>query len=663
MGSRKGKKRFKAQVKTPKSYAGFFALAAICLAVIITYANSLNGPFVYDDLRAIIQNESIRIENLSPSSLSLAAFTGASARRPVAGLTLALNYYLGGYSVRGYHIVNTIIHILNGILVYFLCLVLFRRFRISEIEGDPGFLSPLNAGAVFASLVFVLHPVQTQAVSYLIQRMASLSTMFYLLSFIFYAAGRERSGRSRWIFLGASLVSWIMALGSKEIAAVLPAVVLAYEWLRGRAEEGRKTRKVVFLISVAVLAAAVPLFVFLGGDPLAKILDTYRGYDFTPGERLLTELRVVVFYMGLVALPLPSRLNLDHYFPVSKSFIDPLTTLFSLLILCAVLVFALAYRRKTPLISFCILWFFINLAIESSVIGLDLVFEHRLYLPMAGVCVGLGWCLVKALGRFRGKALIAGGIILVLLAWGTISRNAVWQDEARLWQDVVTKNPHSYWARNSLGMAYMRSGELSEAVSNFKEALKLKPDHIPTMINMSVAMAGQGNTGEAQRLLAKVLDFNPKDFEALYNLGLMLASDQRLEDAERYFQRAVEIRPWAHQANIAMGRLRLTQGRLDDAGRFAKKAVKADPRSAEGHLLLAGIYLRQGDLNKSLEEYQRAVELNPFDPSAQAAIGELLIRMGKTSEGLKHYMDALKLQPDEGLRRRIIEVLEYNKSK
>lgn len=635
----------------------------ICLAGIIAYANSLNGPFVYDDLRAILQNDSIRIESLNPSSIRQAAFTGASANRPVAGVTLALNYYLGGYSVRGYHIVNIAIHILNGILVYLLSIFLIKHFSVSERDGAPKFLSPINAGALFASMVFVLHPVQTQAVSYLIQRMASLSTMFYLLAFIFYLAGRERTGQSRWVFFAAALIAWIMALGSKEIAAALPLAVFAYEWLRRKTGDGWETRKVFLLIAVIVLAAAVPLFVFLGADPLEKILETYRGYDFTLGERLLTQLRVAVFYISLIFLPLPSRLNLDHYMPVSKSLFDPATTFLSLLILGAIFSIALIYRRKAPLAAFCILWFFINLAIESSVIGLDLVFEHRLYLPMAGVCVGMGYVMVRLLEGFRRQTLVACGLIVFLLGWGTISRNAVWQDEGRLWQDVVKKNPRSYWARNSVGMAYMREGSLSEAVAQFREALSLKPDHSPTRINLAVAMAGQGKAREAQSLLAEVLAANPKDFESLYNLGLMTASERRFEEAERYFQRALEVKPWSHQANIAMGRLRFIQGRVDEAERYIKRALRADPRNSEGHFLLAGIYIREGDLKKSLAAYQRTIELNPYDPAAHVAIGELLIRMGKTSEGLKYYMDALRLQPNEELRKRIIDVLESNRSR
>jgi len=639
------------------------AVAAICLAGIVAYANSLNGPFVYDDLRAILQNESIRIEGLSPSSLWKAAFTGASARRPVAGITLALNYYSGGYSVEGYHIVNIFIHIINGILLYILCFNLLKIFKAYEIRHEKYLLNPFAIGSLVAALVFVLHPIQTQAVSYVIQRMTSLATMFHILAFILYLKGRSRIGIGRWAFFACSFSAWVMGLGSKEIAAALPVAVFAFEWCMTSDVQGYASFKKFYLWLAVIVAAAVPVFVFLGADPVREILETYRHYEFTVTERLLTQLRVVVFYVSLILFPLPARLNLDHYMPVSRSLLDPMTTFLSLIVLLFLFAVAVYYRKRNPLAAFCIFWFFIHLVMESSVIGLDLVFEHRLYLPMAGVSVAIGYLVLT--GFLKGRILTAAlsCLAVLLLGWGTVSRNTVWQDEVRLWQDVVSKNPHSYWARNSLGMAYLHRGSVSDAVSQLNEALKIRPDHSPTRINLAVAMARQEKIHEARGILREVLERNSRDFEALYNLGVILAGEGMFEDAMDHFKRANDIRPGSEQVNVAMGKIHLAQGRIEEALKYIQNTVRKNPSSWEGHFLLGGIYLRKGDSLNALEEYQKALRLNPRDPSVHTAMGDILVKTGRMPEGIRHYMEALRFEPSEALRKRILELLEAAGSK
>lgn len=636
------------------------AVALILIAGLASYWGTLKGPFVYDDIRAILQNESIRLENLGLSSLLKAAFSGASARRPVAGLSLALNYYAGGYSPWGYHAFNIAVHMLNGVLVYILALRLLKGFGPSPGALETGALSPAKASAVLAALVFTLHPIQTQAVSYVIQRMTSLATAFYLLAFILYLLGRERRGGPGMVFYAGGVVAWALALGSKEIAAVLPISILAYEWCRGGIGIFAN-RKPIIIAALVVLAAIVCVPLFLGKEPLRAIQDTYRNYDFTMGERLLTQPRVVVFYLSLIMLPLPSRLNLDHYFETSRSLLEPWTTAASILFLALLLAFSFYVRRYRPVYAFAILWFFIHLVIESSFIGLDMIFEHRLYLPMFGVCLALGSWAAGFLHKRRLEACLLCGLICLLLAWGTISRNRVWQDEAALWEDAVSKNPGSHWARNSLGMAYLARGELSKAVDQLKSALRIRPGHSPTKINLAVALARQGRLKDASAMLEEVLSANPNDFEALYNMSLVLAREGRLDDAAIRLRKALAIRPANDQANATMGRILMAKGNIQDALPYIRKAIKSNPSNPEALFLMAGIHEREGDYNKALEEYGKALRLNPQDPVVWAAAAETLLKVGRTSEAVKYYMEALRLEPGEALKKRILEILDSQK--
>jgi tetratricopeptide (TPR) repeat protein len=632
----------------------------ILLAGLISYWGTLKGPFVYDDLRAIVQNESIRLEHLGLSNLLKAAFSGASARRPVAGLSLALNYYAGGYSPWGFHAFNIAVHMLNGVLVYILALILLKGFNTPLDDPETGLLTPAKASALMAALLFTLHPIQTQAVSYVIQRMTSLATAFYLLAFILYLLGRERQGGSGRLFYAGAVVAWALALGSKEIAAMLPLSILAYEWCR-RGSGVFSGRKAVIIVALVVLAAVACIPLFLGKDPLRAIQDTYRNYDFTMGERLLTQPRVVVFYLSLIILPLPSRLNLDHYFETSRSLLEPWTTAPSILFLALLLAFSLYVRRLRPVYAFAILWFFIHHVIESSFIGLDMVFEHRLYLPMFGICLALGSTVAGLISKRRLETGLVCGLIVLLLAWATIARNRVWQDEAALWEDAVSKNPRSHWARNSLGMTYLARGEIAKATEQLTSALRIRPGHSPTKINLAVALARQGRLKDASNLLEEVLSANPNDFEALYNMALVLAGEGRLDDAALRLKKALAIRPANDQANATMGRILMAKGNIQEAVPYIKKAIKSNPSNAEAHFLMAGVHGRGGDYNKALEAYDKALRLNPQDATIWAGAAETLLKVGRTSEAVKYYMEALRLEPGEALKKRILEILDSQK--
>ena len=323
-------------------------LAVILLYVLgfAIYLNSFSVPFVFDDHPNIRDNPSVRLKAFDASGLRTAAFESRSARRPIANISFALNYFAGGYDVKGYHLVNILIHVANGVLVYFLAIILLFRHR--SITGMRQLSDRrVRLVALFAAAIFIAHPLQVQAVTYIVQRMSSMATMFYLLSLLLYLLGRQRTALvERSVFWLAALAAWLLALGSKEIAATLPAVILIVEILffrdPARTWPGINPGYVLFTIIVSVGVA----FLYLGTEPAAAIAGQYADRGFTPAERMLTELRVLVVYLSLMVFPFPGRLSLEHTFFVSTSLVEPVSTILCAAFLILLIVVALRLGRR-----------------------------------------------------------------------------------------------------------------------------------------------------------------------------------------------------------------------------------------------------------------------------------------------------------------------------
>ncbi len=454
------------------------AVVAICLLGAGIYSNTLGVPFVFDDVDNIQHNHRLHITSLDLQSLREAAISFLP-RRAVANVSFALNYYFGRLDVAGYHLVNIAIHLVNGILVYLLALRLLKQARgLTNQTGRPLDDRAAALASLAAALVFTAHPLQTQAVTYIVQRMTSLAAMFYLLSLLLYVQGRlAASPRRRWVLWGLGLVSWLLGLGTKENTATLPVAVLLVEWFFFQDLSFAWLRKSLWYLIPLVVVLAVLAVAFLGHKPLDKILAGYERRDFTPTERVLTQFRVVILYFSLVLYPHPGRLNLIHHIPTSHSLLDPWTTLACLLLILAFVAVAIFLARRRRVVSFCLLWVVLHLAIESSIIGLEMVFEHRMYLPMFGVSIIVGLVLGRLFSRSRARALCLTCLLVLPLGAGTYLRNRIWQDREGLWTDVIAKNPWEHRAFYNRAGAYADQGRYGAARRDYAHAIELKSDY------------------------------------------------------------------------------------------------------------------------------------------------------------------------------------------
>ena len=454
------------------------AVVAICLLGAAVYSNTLRVPFVFDDVDNIQLNPRIHITSLDIQSLREAAISFLP-RRAVANVSFALNYYFGGLDVAGYHLVNIAIHLVNGILVYLLALRLLRQARgLTKQSGRPLDDRPAALASLAAALVFTAHPLQTQAVTYIVQRMTSMAAMFYLLSLLLYVRGRLAASRGRrWVLWGLGLGFWLLGLATKENTATLPLAVLLVEWFffqnLGRAWLKRSLWYAIPLVVIlGVLAVA-----FLGHKPLDKILFGYENKDFTPIERVMTQFRVVILYFSLVLYPHPGRMNLIHNISTSHSLLDPWTTLACVLAMVGFVGVAIFLARRRRVVSFCMLWVVLHLVIESSIIGLFMIFEHRMYLPMFGVSVMVGLVVGRLFARSRAWAVCLMCLLVLPLGAAAYLRNRTWQDRVRLWTDVIEKSPREHRAFYNRGVAYGDQARYGDAIRDYTRSIELKPDY------------------------------------------------------------------------------------------------------------------------------------------------------------------------------------------
>ncbi len=389
MSRRRKTKKFetKATLFTPKKkwfsiyLRHLIAIGLIIGVALVAYFNTFYVPFLFDDLPNITQNPNIQIKVITLDRLEqLIKNTYQVSIRIFSYFTLALNYYLGEFNVFGYHLVNFIIHIGSSLFLYWFIILTFNLPYLKEKYEAISYKV-----ALFTSLIFIAHPIQTQSVTYIVQRMTSMGGMFYLLTMVLYIKGRISSGNRRYIYFGSACFTYILGIFSKENVAILPLFVLIYEfYFFQNLTISPKGKKVfITLVLIVGLIALVGLFIW-GKRYYELIIEGYKIRDFTLEERVLTQFRVVLYYVSLLAYPHPSRLNLDYDFPVSKGIIDPPTTLISILIVAGLLGYSILRAKKMPILSFCILWYFGNLFIESSIFPLELVYEHRLYLPSIG---------------------------------------------------------------------------------------------------------------------------------------------------------------------------------------------------------------------------------------------------------------------------------------
>ena len=595
--------------------------------------------------------------------------------RFIVTLSFYLNYQTGGIEPFGYHLINLIIHIINSLLVY--GVILYSIKKLQPNGGGGGHWSAL-AGA----LVFALHPIQTQAVSYIAQRAASLAATFYLAGlFLYIRAGRERPK----LYYSLAWLAGLAAMGCKEMSVTFPLAIILWDLVFGGNRSRRhKLRWSIFL----VLLLIIPLTVLLdSGNPkyndsgqlgggVSAGFDKFAGGVEAP-DRLtygLTQIRVFTTYLRLSLLPINQ--NLDYDFPVFTSFFDPEIIFSSILIISILLVAALLLRSGKSVAAFGIFFFFLALLPESSLIPIrDLIFEHRLYLPLLGLAFA-----VAQLDFSSRRPRILFGLIIVLLGSMTFARNRIWMDEIALWTDTVEKSPGKARPHNNLGYLFNQDKQYEKARRTLSRAIEVFPDYPEAMVNLAISYKNLDDLSQAEEICRRALEIKPGYPEGHNTLGDILRLRARLPGAEAEYRRAIELNPGlaAARNNLAnlyreMGRpelaetlynqvlkegeenpvylnniglSRLDRGRVDEAIRSFQRAIALNPELAQAHYNLGNALFQKGDLSAARAAFQRSIALDSVYSRAFFNLGVVESKLKNWDNARDAFLSVVRQEPE-----------------
>jgi Tfp pilus assembly protein PilF len=657
---------------TPEYARNGVALILLSILVFLIYSNTFNSSWHFDDFPNIVRNPYLQITDLEPETLYNTFFASnkdgyylqTRLYRPVACLSLALNWYAGQDNLAGYHLVNLMIHMVTAFILFLTILNLFKSSNLKgKYEGSQYFVALLSA------VLWATNPVQTQAVTYIVQRMASMAAMFYILAIYFYIKGRSQSTHwKQYSFFLACLLSFGCALGSKENTATLPVAIILLEIVFYQDLGCARTRRRIGWIAAGTGLGVLVLGVlfFFQGEPLG-FLKHYAERSFSPWQRLMTQPRILVFYLTLIFYPVPTRLSIEHDVVLSTSLIDPWTTLISILLILSLIGVGISQIRKRPLLSFGILFFFLAHAVESSIIGLELIFEHRNYLPSLfiffPVAAGIKWVLDYYRDRKRTMhAVIVSFVTLLImgLGIGTYVRNIAWASEKTLWEDALQKAPNSkrpyhnlawgyYWkiglhdkaiemyekslsfqthsgisqarAINNIGNIHFIKGDLHKASRMFDEAHRRYPHYALFQLNSAKVKIKTGEWHTALVLLDKILSKAPDHLPALSLKGQVLLKQEKYAESIDCYRQFLDQKPNDPVALLQTGIGQRGMGNLKRAKWYLEAAQRRHPGNIPALLWLI-------ETNLQLEN-RRAADAYLDSLLARLSFDALILEMQK----------------------------------
>jgi hypothetical protein len=539
-------------------------LLLVIILGILGYSNTLNGPFYFDDVHNIVENPIVKNLNyyITPSKASVHkgfAEYPLLINRYIGSLTLAINYKVHGLDVTGYHVANLLIHLCNALFVYWFVQLIFTTLASGAGGNTPLPIKHASTIAFFASLLFVTHPLQTQAVTYIVQRFASLATMFYLFSIIMYIKFRltiddsynknhgNKISIKAFVYYLIALLAAVLAMKTKEIAFTLPAMIVLFEFLFFKGEiKSRILYLVPFILTMLIIPATLIYIVNLDGGVGTP---TRLATDMPRFDYLFTEFRVIITYLRLVFFPVGQ--NLDYDYPLYHSIFEPevFLSFLALLTICSTVIYSFwRYRKTQPLtrvICFGTAWFFATLSIESSIIPIvDVIFEHRMYLPSFGIFLVLSVLLVMVIEKCRHKlvkeTVFSSVIIITLVFTGvTYARNNVWNDALVFWQDVVNKSPEKARGHNYLGLVYKEKGNLNLAIKHSNKAIALDPLDPNAYSNLGIAYFEKGLIDESITAFRNAIRIKPTHANAHFNLGLAYGEKGLIKEAKIEMRKAM----------------------------------------------------------------------------------------------------------------------------
>jgi tetratricopeptide (TPR) repeat protein len=571
-----------------------WAVCGLCAAGFLVYANTLASSFHFDDLAVIVNNPAVR------RFWDIPALFNAFNTRLIPGWTFAVNYGLGGLDVFGYHFFNIWLHVCNAVLLYtFVLQLLGLDERTKALEG----LVKIRIAGV-AAAVFLVHPIQTEAVDYIWQRTTLQAAFFYLGTIILYIYARINAARS---YYRAALIACLGAMLSKEIGFTLPLMLLLLEWLfLRRAAQDR--RSWFWTLPFLLMLAVIPILLVRTPDVSLKMMrphDLWAGVGaevVTQKAYWLTQVNATATYLRLFVWP--AGLNIDHDYPLVPDsgwggwFL-------SLALLLLIVGIGICFWQRRPLISLCVFWFLVTLSVESVVTSADILVEHRMYLPMAGLSLAAGLVFQRI---FRGKLAFVA-IIVAILSVATVARNTVWKNDLSLWSDAIRKSPDKPRAYNNRGIEFKKMGYFDAALQDFSRAIDLDPKYPEAYYNRGGIYKMAGQLDVAEQDYAKVIELEPQNFQGFDARGYIYRRKGMFDEALHDFATSIALNPRNPEVFNNRAYIYQKEGRPDLAIADYTNAINADPTYIYAYNNRGNLYLEKGKFELALGDYTRAISL------------------------------------------------------
>lgn len=611
------------------------------LAGLLAYANSLSAPFIFDDIDAIRENPTIRTLQgaLSPPH------DGAGVdSRPVVNLSFAINYAFGGLNVAGYHATNLAIHLLAGLALF----GIVRRTLLGSNPVGRGLRCPpdtlgLPGGgrsrrptdraadatplALVAALLWTLHPLQTESVTVVTQRTESLMGLFYLLTLYAFIRATENPGQSRWLVF--SVAACLLGMGTKEVMVTAPLLVLLYDrtFIAGGFRAAWRQRRGYYAALGSTWLLLGWLVVSSGG---ARGGAAGAASGITPWTYALTQCEAITHYLKLALWPAP--LVLDYG---TRVVTDPLQVLPQALLVLALVGGTLVALIRRPVWGFFGAWFLAILAPSSSVLPLvtQTIAEHRMYLSLAAVVVGVVLVAFRWLGR---GALMAGLLFAALGGAMTVMRNLDYRSALAIWADTAAKVPGNARAHSNLGLALGAEGRADESMAEWREAIRLQATIPFAHYNLGLALSRLNRDAEAMTQFEEELRLQPEYAPAWCERGLALYQLGRREEAVAAYERALRFKPEYPDALERMGIALASLRRVPEAITRYQQALQLRPDSPGTHQNLGIAFALSGQLAKAIEQFEQAVALDPDFAEAHRALAQALSGIGRSQEAAFH---------------------------
>jgi len=609
-----------------------FAFIAFFAFLFIIYSNSFQGSFHFDDVSNIVGNSNIQLNSLDWPDIKRTFYgmDGQKIVRPLAYFSFALNYYFDGLNVFGYHVINFTIHYLASIFLFLFLLNTLKLPSLSDKYGQSAY-----SIALLTTMFWATSPVQVTAVTYIVQRMASMAGLFYIMAMYFYLKGRTANTHAnRLIFFGLTTLTALLSIGTKENAVMIPVSLWVFDLLL---IQGVTRENVIKKLKVAVPIILILATIALWYVDVTSILNgaAYKGRTFTLSERLLTEPRVIIFYITLLFYPISSRLTLLHDVEISTSFLTPWTTMPAIACIVFLVFLGFYIARKSPLISFSILFFLLNHLTEGSLVPLELIYEHRNYIPSMLFFVPVAIFLLKVIDHFSYQKsvqrLITALVVFLLFAQGdtAFSRNALFAHPLLLMEDNVKKSPNLSRVHHNLGSVYWTNGAYEKACQSYENALRFnrhinKTDVAVTLHSLGMCrLYAKGDPDSAMAYLQSAIDVDPSYWPSYKDASICLLQKGSIKEAAEKIRTALTMWPNNSELHEAFGLILLKTGKYDQAILEARRAIAVDPRRYSPLTILAEAFRKKGDIGLAVAYWEKFLEKYPDNLQGNFALIEL----------------------------------------